>query len=286
MTDSTASALSGEGVPAAPAAPAPSAPVAVAPVTPAAPAWLEGADETTVGYVQNKGWQEPKQVLEGYRNLEKLLGADKAGNAVVLPKADAPKAELDAFYSRLGRPADAAGYGLEKIAGSDPEFSKVAGGWFHEVGLTSKQAAALVEKFNGHVGGAATAGAEAQAAAFQADESELKSSWGGAYNQNVAAAQAAVRGLGLDAATIDKLSASLGHKATMEFFHKIGSKVGEADFVSGDNLEKFGNALTPGQAKARIQELMTDKAFTARYLNKDADAKAEMERLHKFAYPE
>lgn len=283
MSDITAPADGGQGAPAAPVA----APAAVAPVVaPAAPSWLEGADEITVGYVANKGWNEPKQAIESYRNLEKLMGADKAGNAVVLPKPDAAKPELDAFYNRLGRPAEPAGYGLEKIAGADPEFSKTAGAWFHELGLTQKQGEALATKWSEHVGSMTTAGAEAKTNAFAADDAALKSSWGQAFAQNVAAAQAGARGLGLDNDTIDKLQGALGHKGTMELLHKIGSKVGESDFITGDGLEKFGNALTPGQAKAKIQERMSDKSFTTRYLNKDAEAVAEMKRLHEHAYPE
>lgn len=284
MSDITAAPVDGgQGAPAAPvAAPAAAAPVAA----PAAPSWLEGADEITVGYVANKGWQEPKQAIESYRNLEKLMGADKAGNAVVLPKADALKPEMDAFYTRLGRPAEPAGYGLEKMAGADPEFSKTAGGWFHELGLTQKQGEQLATKWNEHVGGLTTAGETAKANAFAADDTALKASWGQAFAQNVAAAQAGARGLGLDNDTIDKLQGALGHKGTMELLHKIGSKVGESEFISGDNLEKFGSALTPGQAKAKIQERMSDKSFTTRYLNKDAEAVAEMKRLHEYAYPE
>jgi len=282
MSDVNTPAEGGQG--AAPAAASAAAPAAAAPA--AAPSWLSGADETTVGYVQNKGWTEPKQVLEGYRNLEKLLGADKAGNAVILPKPDAQQAELDAFYNRLGRPVDASGYKLAVPEGADPTFAQAAAGKFHELGLTQKQGEALTAWWNETAGANTAAAQAAKATAFQADDAALKTAWGAAYQQNLTAAQAAVRGLGLDDATIDKLADSMGHKAAMEFFHKIGAKIGEPDFVAGDKLETFGSALTPGQAKAKIAELMKDKGFTAKYLSNDAAAKAEMERLHKFAYPE
>lgn len=282
MSEVQASATGGEGSTATTAATTATAQTAA----PAAPTWLGDADEVTVGYVQNKGWTEPKQVLEGYRNLEKLLGADKAGNAVVMPKPDAQQAELDAFYNRLGRPSDAAGYKIAVPEGGNADFAKAAAGKFHELGLTSKQGEALSAWWNESAGAQTAATQAAKASAFQADDAALKTAWGAAYQQNLTAAQTAVRGLGLDNATIDKLADAMGHKATMEFFQKIGSKVGESDFVTGDKLENFGSALTPGQAKAKISDLMRDKNFTARYLSRDADAKAEMERLHKFAYPE
>lgn len=257
------------------------------PVTPvAAPSWLTGADETTVGYVQNKGWKEPVQVLESYRNLEKLLGADKAGNAVVLPKPDAPQAEVDAFYNRLGRPADAAGYKIAVPEGVDPEFSKVAGTWFHELGLTQKQGEALAAKWNEYMGTAITGMKQAEEQKFQQEDQALRQEWGAAFTQELAKAQTAARALGVTPEMIDNMQKSMGHKATMQFFAKIGAKTGEPDFVTGDKTEQFGAAMTPGQAQAKIAELTADKNFVSRYINKDAAAVAEMKRLHEFAFPE
>jgi hypothetical protein len=235
--------------------------------------------------VANKGWTEPKQVLEGYRNLEKLLGADKAGNAVILPKSDATPEEQAAFFNRLGRPTDAAGYKIEVPQGGDPEFAKQAGAWFHELGLTQRQGEALAAKWNQHVGGLGAAQVQAQQAAFAADDAALKTSWGQAFAQNVAQAQVGMRAIGGPEA-VDKLSAALGHKATMEFLQSIGSRMGEASFEGGQTATKFGDALTPGEAKAKIAELRADKSFVAKYLSKDAGAVAEMKRLHEYAFPE
>jgi hypothetical protein len=283
MTDITAPADGGQGTtpPASLATPPPATP----PAAPAIP-WLDGADEVTVGYVQNKGWSEPKQVLDGYRNLEKLLGADRAGNTVVLPKPDAPQAEVDAFYTKLGRPADATGYKLEiPPVGGDPDFAKTAAGWFHELGLSQKQGEGVAAKWNEFAKAQMEASERQQQTAFEADDKAVRDEWGQAFNQNLVMAQAAARGLGIDEATLDKLQDSLGHKAVMNLFYKIGSKIGEPGFVTGSGDQKFGSVLTPGQAKAKIQELQADKAFGAKYVSGDAEARAEMKRLHEFAYP-
>lgn len=256
--------------------------------TPASPIpWLNGVDDATLGYVQNKGWSEPTQMLQSYQNLEKLLGADKANNAVILPKPDAPKAEVDAFYNRLGRPADPGGYKIEIPAtGGDPEFAKTAATKFHELGLTQKQGEGLAAWFNEHTTGLVTKQQAQTAEQIQADALQLKTDWGAAHAQNMVAAQTAARGLGIDAATIDKMEQAMGHKAVMNLFYQIGSKMGEATFVTGNKVEPFGSAMTPGQAQARIRELQADKNFVARYVSKDAEAMAEMKRLHEFAFPE
>ena len=272
-----------EGAQAPPAAgtpPSPGTPPSAGPIP-----WLPEVDETTAGYVQNKGWDSPVKMLDSYRNLEKLMGADKAGNTVVLPKPDATPEEMGKFYERLGRPADPTGYKLSVPDGADPAFAQAAAAKMHELGLPQKQGEALAAWWNEQVG-TAQAGAKVQTEqAYQADDLALKATWGAAFQQNLAIAQAAYRGLGLDPATVDKLQGAMGHKATMEFLHKIGSKTGEADFVTGSGKEPFGSALTPGQAKSKIDELRRDKAFVSRLASGNAEAVAEMTRLHSFAHP-
>lgn len=292
MTDQ-APAPSGQGtaalLAAPPAAPAPStpAPAAGSAPAPAAPIeWLKGADDLTVGYVQNKGWKEPSQVLESYRNLEKLMGADKAGNAVILPKPDATPEEMGKFYERLGRPSEPDGYKLPMPEGANPDFAKAASAKMHELGLTKQQGETLAAWWNEQ---ASTAQSNLKAQteqAYQADDLALKTEWGAAFNQKLAQAQAFVRGAGIKPEAIDKLQSAMGHKATMEFFANLGAKIGEADFVAGTGNQKFGDAMTPAQANAKIAELKRDKGFVARYTSGDALAKAEMQRLISFANPE
>jgi hypothetical protein len=258
-------------------------PPAAAPA--AAPEWLKGADEVTVGYVQNKGWTEPTQVLEGYRNLEKLLGADKAGRAVVLPGEKAEPAEVAAFYEKLGRPADPKDYKIPVPEGYDPGFAEAAKTKFHELGITAKQAEGLAAWNNEYVQNLVAGQQNQTAEAFQKDVAALKESWGAAHDQNVVVARNVVNALGWDAAKVDKLSAAIGHKELMQTLHQLGTKMGEDSFVGGKD-NQYGGALTPAQAKARIQELRGDKGWTARYLNRDAEALAEMTKLQRYAFPE
>jgi len=257
------------------------------PVPVTAPTWLGEADETTVGYLQNKGWatqEAPKQILESYRNLEKLLGAK--ADAVILPKPDASQAEIDAFFNRLGRPADPTAYKLAVPEGGNPEFAKAAAAKMHELGLTQKQGEVLASWYNDQAKTAIDGKRVAEQSSFEADNQALKQEWGSAFAQNLSQAQTAARALDLDASAIDKLQGALGHKGLMTLLQKIGSKSGEPDFVTGKGQESFSGALTPGQAKAKIQELTKDKNFVQRYLAHDASAVAEMKKLHEFANPE
>lgn len=261
--------------------PAPQQPTAQIP-------WLDGADETTLGYAANKGWQKPHDLLNSYQNLEKLLGADKANNAIVIPKGDADPKEWAAVYDRLGRPTGPDGYKVEVPQGGDPKLQSQVLAKMHELGLTKTQGEALTQWFNETSIGMLTAEQTSRAEAFAREDQEVKTLWGAAYTQNLAAAQAAARGLGLDNATIDKLSDGIGHKATMELLRTIGGKMGEPEFVAGDNTEKFGAAMTPGQAKATIQAKMADKEWVQKYRTGGMQSAEflEMQRLQAWANPE
>jgi len=247
--------------------------------------WLGDADETRVGYVQNKGWKEPSQVLDSYIALERTFGADKAGRTVILPGEKAEAAELDAFYSKLGRPAEPKDYKVTVPDGHDPKFADGFKAKAHELGLTAKQVEGIAAWNNEQVAGLQTAQANQSVESFNRDVQTLKTEWGQAHDQNVVIARNAAQSLGLDAATIDKMSGALGHKATMELLHRVGAKTGESDFVATSS-SSYGGHLTPGQAKAEIAAHKSDKAFMAKVFSGDAEAKAKWTKLHNYAFPE
>ena len=68
---------------------------------PVAP-WLDGVQDTELReFIQNKGWNDPGEMAQGYRNLEKLVGGEK----VPLPKGDTDNEGWERVYKALGRPA-------------------------------------------------------------------------------------------------------------------------------------------------------------------------------------
>ena len=289
-TSTTPTAAATLTAPPAPA-PAPSAaPVLTAPPAPAppapVPAWQEGLDDVTRGYLQNKNWSTPADVINAYRGAEKFISAP-VSQRLVVPGPDAKPEDFATFYNQLGRPAEAAGYKIEVPAEvGDPEFAKGAAGKFHELGLTKDQGEKLASWWNEQVGGKVALSKTEAANRLVKEQGELATEWGAAYTQSTAQAQAAVRALGLNAETITQLESVLGFKATMNLFQKVGSKTGEAAFVGGDGPAPLGSALTPEGAQARIQELKVDKGFQAKLKGKDVNALAEWSRLFTFAYPE
>lgn len=248
--------------------------------------WLGQTDEITTGYVQNKGWDNPTKAIESYRNLEKLLGADKANNAVIMPKADSKPEEWSSFYDRLGRPSGPDGYKLAPPQEGNDVFVKELSGKFHELGLSKTQGEAMSQWFNEKFQQGNVELQNQKAAAFQAEDMALKQEWGAAYTQNLNDAQQAARSLGVDTETINKIADALGHKATMALFQGIGARMSEDSFVTAGNQPGFRSAMTPAQAKAEIQTLMQDRDFVSKYTGGSKDARDKMAQLHAYAYPE
>jgi len=246
--------------------------------------WVDSIPDADLkGWAQNKGYKTPVDLASAHRSLEKLLGADRAGRTVVLPaKWDDPK-EVAAFHEKIGVPKDPTGYKLPD--GADPEMAKWAPNVFHKAGLTPRQAEALTAEWNSMVGGRAEAMKAQMEAKAAEDLAALKSEWGAAYNDKLARAKSAAKGLGVSEEIADKLETALGTGGLLKFFAGLGEKMGEDTAVDGKGQDSFGAAKTPEAARAEIATLRADPEFTRRYVNGDAEAKQRMEQLHKWAFP-
>lgn len=249
------------------------------------PDWTSGLSDEAKGYVQNKNFDSPKAVVESYINLEKMARGDP-NTLLRLPGKDAKPEDWAPVWDKLGRPADAKGYELAVPEGGDPKFAEWAAGTFHEIGVPKSQAQALTAKWNEKVAEMTKAQETARSEANALEATKLKTEWGAGYDKQIEVAKRAALGLGVDAKTIDALEASMGYAGVMKFFNSLGAKMGEAEFVGGDGKGNFGAVSTPEAAKAKIAELRKDTGFTARYVAGDVAAKAELERLHKLAYPD
>lgn len=278
MTEVTAPAT-GQGATEIGSSPAPGQ--GAAPAADTSVSWLSGANEDTIGYVTNKGWKAPTDIVEGYRNLEKYVGVpqDKLLRLPDWNKAD--KVELDQFYNKLGRPADPKGYELPLPEGDSGEFADWAKGIFHESGLTATQAKNIAAKWNEYQNSQAQKVNEIGQQKFQEQESTLKREWGQAFEQEVGFAKKAAKGLGLQEAQIDALQSVLGFDGLMKMMNSIGRKLGEDNFVSGG--PSGDGPMTPANAKAKIQALKGDKDWVQKYLSGNIDARKEMERLQMMA---
>lgn len=245
--------------------------------------WTTGFSEDLSAFVQNKGWTEPSAAIESYRQLERFAGGAK--NLVEIP-GDPDDAEAQAkFYNRIGRPETPDGYEMQLPEGANEELV----GWFkntsHELGLTNKQAANLLNSYHQMSMQQHEAMQVAAAEQAQKDIESLKQEWGKEFDQQIALGRRAARALGFDEQSLSDIENKLGTGDMLKLFTKLGSKLGEDSFKSGDSgdVGTFGNSAA--QAQQKIASLQADKEFMQRYLSGEPAAKAKMNQLFAEAYP-
>ena len=247
---------------------------------PSAPAWAEGLSEDNIAYINQRGWENPHQLFESYRNLEKLQSGSK--NVVEIPGVDATDEQMGSFYDALGRPGSPGEYGLELPDGGDQTlmdwFSETA----HRHGLSQKQTQSLFNEWNEMSGQRMENMMHEQKVANEAEIDNLKKEWGADYDKMINAGRLAAQGLGLGEEQLSAMEDKLGTAEMLKHFALLGSKMGEPDFVDGKTGDGFG--ASPAQAQAEIAELKTDKAFMDAYLSGDKAAVSKMQRLMDKAY--
>jgi hypothetical protein len=257
---------------------------------PGAPWYASLPDEHLRRWAQAKGWKDALSAVESNYNLERMIGAERAGRMVAVPGENASEEEVRNFRARIGVPENAEGYALAVPEGAPEDFARTAAGWMHEAGIPARSAGVLAQRWNEHL---AQSQAQEQARVRAQSENELaqlKSEWGGQFDANAdRARRAALHFLPAPdgqarAQLMGKMEQSLGTATFLRFMAKVGLGLSEHRLISSGDTGLLGH-YSPGEARERIAQLRADRAWTASYIAGDAAKAAEMNRLHRMAFP-
>lgn len=246
----------------------------------APPAWFGDANKD---FVTGKGWKTGDEAITSYRNLETLVGAEKAGRTVVLPKDDKDADGIKAYHAKIGVPEAADKYELPLPEGDDGTFAKVAGGWFHQHGVPKLAAQGIAKAWNDHIGALVKADQDKATATSEMQLTQLKTEWGAEFEQKSEHARRFMRAFGWDEAKVNLYEQTFGTAAMLKDFHGIGSKIAEPGFA-GDG-SKGGNGVDKVAAQNKLNEMRI-----ARSENKITDAEwfngkqAEYENLARIVH--
>jgi hypothetical protein len=247
---------------------------------PTGPAWFGDATPEDIAHITNRGWDKfatpaeaAKSIYQGYRAAEKLIGAEKMGNTVVVPGETADQAAKDAFYNRIGRPATADKYGIDvkTLTGMNETTAKEFVELSHKLGLTTSQAKGFAEWNNTKATAISATLTENAKIEHASQVQALKDEWGSAYDKNAQVVNEAATRLGLDAKDVQALKIAKGADGAMKLLLKLGQQVGEGRFVGGDNNNRGSGtegAMTPAQAKIAMDNLLKTPEFKAAALNR------------------
>lgn len=282
--------MSGVPGPGAVSPPPPPAPGAVSPPPPPpAATWYSGFSPEEQGYLQNKGWATAKPeeaasaMFRAYKEYETYRGIPQ-DQIVRFPKDAADAEGWKALRTRMGVPADAAGYKFEGVAlkgadeGTNAKFLDSLRAAAMGTQLTPEQADGVAKATAGFIDAHGAALEAAQATAITAEKEALAKNWGANAEANTFVAKQAAAKLGVTAEHLAALENTIGYSKVMELFRSIGQGMGEDRFVK-DPGPGGREVMTAEQAIAKRTALEQDKAWVQRYRTGDTTARAELEAL-------
>lgn len=248
--------------------------------------WYADLPEAHHEVVKTKGWKGNADVLESYVNLEKLFGADRAGNTVQIPKPDATPEELGAFYKKLGVPEAPEGYGFKADGPLGDEDLAETALVLHKAGVPVHLAKGIVDNVKELLVEKQSKLDQEFAVRRSAEERELQVEYGTSFADKVELGKRAAREAGLTDEQLNMAERVFGPKALAKLLIPRGEVSKE---ISAPPAATQGNQFTPGpqQAKAKIQELFNDSSFMARYTSPNPATRMpaieEMERWMKIS---
>jgi len=269
-------------------------------------------DELTRAFWQNKGIDpaDPisvaSKLTEMYRNAERHIGAPPE-EMLRIPKPNAAEADIRAYWGKIGVPAEAKDYDLsavKKFADGkelEPAFLDMFRAAAHAARIPKDQVSGMLDKIVKHMDGVDAAEAAEKTRYVTEQKDALKTNWGQNYDYNYAIAKRALDDLGKAARLTPEQTAQawdalstvggIGSAFAMEMLRNIGSRMnttpaGEAPFIDGRGPQGNNGIMSQAQARARIDELKTDKGFYKRLVtDREVAAKREWDDLHKIAFP-
>lgn len=237
--------------------------------------FLENFKEENRSFITSKGFKSADDMAAA------LMAAD---NMVSLPTEKSTEEELNAFYTKLGRPESAEKYNFNIPEGQSDEFAKSVAPLLFKAGLTQKQLDTLVPDWNNFVAARNEALTKAAQEEFTKATEELKKEWGANYEANETLAQRATQALGLTAEELDGLVKAKGTAWVYKTMVKLSKAIGDDKIKGTSGGRTEVNLSDPKEAQAEIARLMKDPQFAADFVKGEAKAKEKWDKLHKVAY--
>ena len=213
--------------------------------------WDTVSDPELKGFLANKNFEKPEMAFSAYKSLESLLGADRAGRTLVMPKDDTDVEGMKAFRQKMGIPDTPEGYKLPLGEKAPEGYVKTIQQLMHQAAVPPKQAEQLVKGFDEYMNREVEAQRTAQATAAKQELVQLEAEWGPEYKANEELARRGLRTVGekagLDDAKLQALEAAIGTASMLKMFQQLGAANGEAAFRGNDTPGTFGTTLQQAQ---------------------------------------
>jgi len=237
-----------------------------------APEWAKDWSPEDLGYLEKKGFADPRKLYDSYREAERTLNDGR----IAIPKDDAPPEAWDKFHSKLGRPDS-----IEKYVppeGADPALFKEIASEAWAQGMNQKQLDGLAAKYS--------KAQQAQMAqlenAWIKDTNEaqrkLESEWGNNTPAEIEFNKRAMRALGISVADGAEYMKH-GAERFIRLLNLAGRAIAEDNSANIASDTTLGFGLNANRASAELQELRGNKDFMQRVAEREPNALAKYNRL-------
>jgi len=233
-----------------------------------------GLSDEDKGYIQSSNYQDASAVVKALRDTKVYVGADK-NDLFRIPKADKDgNRDLSEVYKALGRPEKAEDYKL-----GDTEFAKAASQKLFDLGISSKQAEALLAFMTEQDSANQKAADEEWNNQVEQGLKNLRKEWQADYEANVAVAQQAVRDIasktGFGEDELNKIEKTLGSDKALKLFYSFGAAQGGVKALQNYN----SGQETPEIAAYKLKEMLADKETAKLLSQNDHKTIKEVRRL-------
>ena len=239
--------------------------------------WTSGFDDDMRGYIENKGFKDPSDLANGYRNLEKLRGVP-AEQLMQWPDDPTNREAMLPVYAKMGMPEAADGYTRVLDDNFDSGVYDHLAQQAHALGLGDGQFQGLQQTF----------AEQAQTLIAQQEEQNIQEfdQWRSGNPDGFQAAARVMAEVGMNEQQLEGVLN--GSKADLyDFLAKVGGRTGESTIVHGEDPGGSAFQMSPSAAQTKIAELMGDDAFMKQYTSSSKPVREaaikRMEELQKVA---
>ncbi len=255
--------------------------------------WYDGVagfDQEMLGHLQNRGWHTKAapevavEAIKAWKGAEKLVGAP-ADKIIRLPNDANDEAGMKAVWQRLGVPKAATDYDFSPVTFADktaldPAFVARMQAKAFALNVPKQAALEIVQDFVKFLDESDSIEAAEKTATLKTQKQALLENWGPNEPANKFIAQRAAAALGVTPETVAALENVIGYDKVMDMFLAIGQKIGEDKFITSTMPGvKPGSPMTVEQAKAKKEDLKSDKVWVDAYLKGDKAKAREMQAL-------
>ncbi len=240
--------------------------------------WMMGFGDQPMG----DGAPSPRDWVAkaGFKSMDAVAKAARDAQAALrtaIPGENDSPERWNEFFKRVGRPDAPTGYEVKAPDGfeANPQFTGSFQQAAFDAGLSTKQAAALTEWYNGQ----AIANIQADAQAVEQQKAALRQEWGAQFGANQEVARRGMNLLGIDNATLDGIGRGIGVDGAIKLMHKIGQMTSEDMLRAGGQGGGGGFTLSESEAQSALDTFNADANNAALLRKGDPATKAKQQQL-------